>query len=534
MVFNKKLILPLFLLLACFAYAQQKGVFTQKQSDYIACAKEKLFILYNFLDPAVPMDKKTISSTVCAKGKDIMIAPPQWLVDDLPTMEGRMLWQIPGASGVNQNLSEADMWRRAIHATYEVIALAEKINEGSAYTPQEIIEMFGVIRTNFLMDLDRINANLPAFSMRDSMRGRGRSWAATLKLISSEMDSIAESFVSPSYQWRDKFRKSVIGIAVLSGNMYNDVMKNRPLMMPEEAKLTRVNIALISFLMVAGAFAVFFSVYKIISDKNDEINTAIGKYMQKSSAWAEDYSRQFININVKYIVVGTLGAFALLGLVFGLLAGGLIGSIMMIICLITGLYVAKSMPGTMLGILKRRRGERINGQLMDALILLSNSLKSGMDIVQGFEMVSHDLRPPISEEFALVIKNYQLGTPFERALEGMEERVDSRLLSYMVKAIVLQRQVGGNLTKIFERIVENIREESKLEDKLQAMTAQQRIQALVVGIMPWVMVGVMFVFQPDTMINFYTKPVGIVVLFFCIFWIGLGIKMVNKLGEIKV
>ena len=116
----------------------------------------------------------------------------------------------------------------------------------------------------------------------------------------------------------------------------------------------------------------------------------------------------------------------------------------------------------------------------------------------------------------------------------MEERVDSRLLSYMVKAIVLQRQVGGNLTKIFERIVENIREESKLEEKLQAMTAQQRIQAIVVGIMPWIMVGVMFIFQPDTMINFYTTPIGIVVLLFCIIWIFIGIKAVNKLGEIKV
>ena len=149
-------------------------------------------------------------------------------------------------------------------------------------------------------------------------------------------------------------------------------------------------------------------------------------------------------------------------------------------------------------------------------------------------MVSRDLRPPISVEFSLVIKNYKLGSPFEKALEGMEDRVDSRLLSYMVKAIVLQRQVGGNLTKIFERIVENIREESKLEEKLQAMTAQQRIQAIVVGVMPWVMVGIMFVFQPDIMVSFYTSMVGIIVLVFCIVWIGIGIQLVNKLGEIKV
>jgi tight adherence protein B len=386
------------------------------------------------------------------------------------------------------------------------------------------------------MDLDRINAALPGYNMKNGMRGRARSVAATLKLINSEMYSVSESFVSPSGQWRDKFRKAVIGIAVLSGNMYNEITKSPQPVMPGEEERGRLNTILISILMAFGAFAAFFSVYKIVSDKNDEINDAFTKYMQKSSAWAEDYSRQFIAVNVKYLVLGTLGVCCLVGLFFGLVVGGLLGAVMFAICFVIGLYAGLKMPGLMLGILKRRRGEKINGQLMDALILLSNSLKSGMDIVQGFDMVSRDLRPPISEEFALVIKNYQLGTPFETALEGMEERVESRLLSYMVKAIVLQRQVGGNLTKIFERIVENIREESKLEDKLQAMTAQQRIQALVVGIMPWIMVGVMFVFQPDTMLAFYnpTNPVGMIVLFFCIIWIGLGIKMVNKLGEIKV
>lgn len=519
-------------------YAQiQRDVFTPKQSQYISCAKEKLFILYNFLDTTVPIEKKTVVATVCSQGKEVQISPPQWFIDDWPVMEGRKLWEITNAAtGRKEYLSEAEMWRRAIHATYEVIALAERINEGSAYTQQEVVEMFGVIRTNLMMDLDRLNVN-PAiinFNMRDSMRGRGRSWLATLKLINSEMDSIAESFVSPASQWKDKFRKSVIGIAVLSGNMYYDVMKAPHPLMPTEVKIQRPNLILISVLMFLGALAVFFSAYQFISDRNDEINTAVARYMQRSAAWADDYSRQFLNINVKFLVLGTLGAFTLLGLLFALVVGGLMSVVMFLLCFGLGLYVSMQMPRLMLDILKRRRGEKINGQLMDALILLSNSLKSGMDIVQGFDMVSRDLRPPISEEFALVIKNYQLGTPFERALEGMEERVESRLLSYMVKAIVLQRQVGGNLTKIFERIVENIREESKLEDKLQAMTAQQRIQALVVGIMPWVMVGVMFVFQPDTMINFYTKPVGIIVLFFCIFWIGCGIKMVNKLGEIKV
>jgi tight adherence protein B len=104
----------------------------------------------------------------------------------------------------------------------------------------------------------------------------------------------------------------------------------------------------------------------------------------------------------------------------------------------------------------------------------------------------------------------------------------------MIKAVVIQRQVGGNLTKIFDRILENIREENKLAEKTKAMTAQQRIQAIVVGIMPWVMFLIMFAFQPGPMKEFYFTPLGVCVLLFCTIWITIGMKIVNKLGDVQV
>jgi tight adherence protein B len=171
---------------------------------------------------------------------------------------------------------------------------------------------------------------------------------------------------------------------------------------------------------------------------------------------------------------------------------------------------------------------------MDAMILMSNGLKSGMDLIRTLELVRDDCLPPISEEFGLCIKNYNLGTSIEKALEGVEERVQSRLLSYMIKAVVIQRSVGGNLTKIFDRIVENIREESKLVEKTAAMTAQQRIQAIVVGVMPWIMLVIMFAFQPGPMKEFYFSGIGVFTLLFCTVWISIGMKIVNKLGEINV
>ena len=168
------------------------------------------------------------------------------------------------------------------------------------------------------------------------------------------------------------------------------------------------------------------------------------------------------------------------------------------------------------------------------MILMSNALKSGLDIVQGFELVQRDLVPPISEEFGLVLKNYQLGTPFEKALLGMEERIASRLLSYLIKAVIIQRSVGGNLTKIFDRIVENIRDEGKLEQKAQSLTAQQRIQAIVVGIMPWAMLTLMWFFQPDVMSAYYFSFLGVVTIGFCVVWMSIGMGIVRKLADIQV
>jgi len=508
-------------------FAQQ--VLTAKQTDFLKCAREKNYAVYNFFNVEKPLEQRAFMPSACGKVKN-PIPVPSWLEKDLPEMSKNITWQQSSSSGT-QFFSEAQMWQKAFGMVQEFLDLAANINEGTAYTAQEIMEKFSMIRTRFIITLDII-ASEPSFY--ESMGGRGRQIIGTLELISDEMVSVGESFVVSPKQWQSKFRKSIMGVAVLSNSIYSTIMMKQPLAVAPSRFEKPKNEFFIIFLTMVGTLLVFVAVLIFMTGQNDAINNAIDRYLQKTAIWVDDYNRQFIRINIKYMVIGTVAVFTLMGTLLLVSIGGFMGFFFLIIFFALGLNVGLKMPGILLNLLKKRRGQKINKQLMDALILLSNSLKSGMDIVQGFEMVSKDLRPPISEEFALVIKNYSLGTPFERALEMMEERVDSRLLSYMVKAIVLQRQVGGNLTKIFERIVENIREESKLEEKLQAMTAQQRIQSIVVAVMPWIMVSVMFMFQPDTMINFYTQPTGLIILVFCVFWIGIGMKAVNKLGEIKV
>ena len=108
------------------------------------------------------------------------------------------------------------------------------------------------------------------------------------------------------------------------------------------------------------------------------------------------------------------------------MVGGFFGVFVFLMVVLMGAFVSIRMPAAVLDALKKSRGKRVNKQLMDSLILLSNSLRSGMDIVQGFELVSKDMLPPIADEFGLVVKNYQLGTPFEKALDGLSDRVSAR------------------------------------------------------------------------------------------------------------
>jgi tight adherence protein B len=357
----------------------------------------------------------------------------------------------------------------------------------------------------------------------DSLGGRGRAVLGDFQLILKEMNTLLDALSSQDAQ---QYTEAVMAIGALTNDAYQ-VLHEAPRGYEPPGQAPPMQSGVPLALKLVGTMLIFASLWSLGTINEAKIATEMDAYFERSKVWAHEFNRQFVQIKVQYLVIIPSATGALLGLitlnVFGF-----------ILFTAAGVYVGLNTPKWALTFIRIRRGKRVEAQLMDAMILLSNALKSGLDIVQGFELVSRDLVPPISEEFGLVIKNYSLGTPFERALEGMEERVASRLLSYVIKAVVIQRSVGGNLTKIFDRIVDNIREEGKLEEKMQSLTAQQRIQSIVVGVMPWLMVGLMFIFQYDTMSKYYFSPLGVLTILFCMVWMSIGMGIVKKLSDVQV
>ena len=525
--------------------------FSPAEKQRLDCAMFRMGVLANYFNVNMPADQK-VAKYPKSCGADLIgktVKVPDWFPKELEDMEKLKVVYVEG----DGTLSEATLWYRTISNVYAFLDRAKNsLDPRQPIVYAQLSRGFVGNRINLVANLDRLNKELVrgpnVYSMKDSMQGRGRSMLATLEFMNREFYSTIESFTSPDSQKEEKYRQSVMAVVVLANELWSE-FRGSPLPaitpdMPQYKELEAARMKqyqtseqerLFGFLLkLLGAVILAVAVYLFLAVKRDDLNDAWARYREKSMVWAEDFNRQFLTIDVKYIVFGTVAVFAVLGLLFGLMVGGFSGILFFLIAVAIGAYLGIRMPAVVLEKLKKSRGAKINNQLMDALILLSNSLRSGMDIVQGFELVSHDLRPPIADEFGLVVKNYRLGTPFEKALEGLDERVASRMLSYTIKAIIIQRQVGGNLTVIFSRLVENIREESKLEQKLDAMTAQQKIQSIVVGIMPVLMLGVMFMFRPDEMIAFYTTPVGLFILLFCFIWIMIGMKLVNKLGEVRV
>ena len=511
-----------------------------RDKKQIQCAQFKMEVLARFFDVSRTADQNKFAyPDVCGsglEGKEITM--PQWFPEDLKRMEDVKVIYIEGEG----TLSEATLWYRTFSNIYAFLARANNaLDPNQPIVLPELSRGYVSNRISLMANLDHLNKDLTrgsvVYSMKDSMQGRARAMLATLEVMNREFYSTVESFTSAASQKDDKYRQSVMAVVTLSNQLWHEFFSAPiPMELPKEElfRVTEGERLFNALLLVLGMACVGFMVYFLLKNNETYVQQRWEEYTKKSTAWAEDFNRQFLTIDVRYIVFGTVGIFAAFGLFLGVSTGGFGGVFLFFLVLAAGVMISVRIPPIVLDTLKKSRGRKINAQLMDSLILLSNSLRSGMDIVQGFELVSHDMQPPISDEFGLVIKNYQLGTPFEKALEGLDERVESRMLSYTIKAIIIQRQVGGNLTVIFSRLVENIREESKLEEKLDAMTAQQKIQSIVVGIMPVIMLGVMFMFRPDEMLAFYTTPVGLIVLFGCMVWILIGMKLIQKMGEVKV
>ena len=193
-----------------------------------------------------------------------------------------------------------------------------------------------------------------------------------------------------------------------------------------------------------------------------------------------------------------------------------------------------SLPWLWLYNKRATRLKRFAAQLPDAMELVARALRAGHSLAAGMHVVAEEMPSPISKEFGRVYEEQNLGIPLEEALKGMCDRVPNLDLRFFVTSVAIQRQTGGDLAEILDRIGHVIRERFKILGQVKALTAEGRLSGVVLISMPIGLFFLMLWMKPDYIRLLWTDPLGVKMSIAAVILVLIGSYAIKKIVDIKV
>jgi tight adherence protein B len=204
-------------------------------------------------------------------------------------------------------------------------------------------------------------------------------------------------------------------------------------------------------------------------------------------------------------------------------------TILPLTCLLMG-----SVPLCWLLFRRKRRLKAFSAQLPDALEMIARTLRSGQSLAFGFNMVSTEMPPPLGKEFGRVFEEQNLGIALDDSLRDLTERIPNLDLRFFVTALILQRQTGGDLAEILDKIGELIRDRFRIWGQIQALTGEGRLSGVVLLALPFVLLVVVYKLNPDYIMVLFRDPMGTKMLVAAAILQVLGALWIRKIVNIKV
>ncbi len=226
----------------------------------------------------------------------------------------------------------------------------------------------------------------------------------------------------------------------------------------------------------------------------------------------------------EYVVLAS--CVSLFGFAVGLLATGLIGALVLAALVAVGFRLA-------LGFLARRRKARFADQLVDTLQLLSGSLRAGYGMLQAVDAVAREADSPTAEEFQRLVIETRLGRSVSDALHALAERVGNEDFEWVVQAVDINREVGGDLTEVLDRVAETIRERDQIRRQVKALSAEGRISAVILVGLPIGMVLFIRAVNPEYLGELTGSPVGVLMILIGAVLLVLGGIWLRKIVQVR-
>lgn len=215
------------------------------------------------------------------------------------------------------------------------------------------------------------------------------------------------------------------------------------------------------------------------------------------------------------------------GLFFLIISGNLIIGL---VAAVLGWYL----PRLVLRAAITRRVNKFNSQIGDALVIMSNSLRSGFSFLQSMDMVRKEMADPIAKEFGAALQEMNWGSSAEEALTNMSARINSSDFELVVTAVLIQRQVGGNLAEVLDNIANTIRERVRIKGEIKTLTAQGRMSGIVIGLLPFLLTLAIFSMNPEYITPLFSNKLGLIMVSMALISQIIGISLIRKIVNIPV
>lgn len=184
--------------------------------------------------------------------------------------------------------------------------------------------------------------------------------------------------------------------------------------------------------------------------------------------------------------------------------------------------------------LQKRRRKKFIQQLPDGLNMICASMRSGSSLINAIEAMVQEAEAPISQEFSLFLREQRLGVDFMEALDNMVERMPEQDFKLVVSGMQISKEIGGNLAETLERLGETLRKKIEMEGKIDSLTAQGRIQGIVMTCLPIFLGYVLYHTEPVHMSRLFTEPMGWIVIAGSSVMLYIGYFFIQKIVNIDV
>ncbi len=230
-------------------------------------------------------------------------------------------------------------------------------------------------------------------------------------------------------------------------------------------------------------------------------------------------SGQLLTLNAALVIVAGLLGYLVTGSLFGVA-----------VCCAVSLLI----PRALFHVFRTRRGQRLREQMPDACMLIAGSLRAGASLPTALQQMVAETRAPISQEFDLFLREQRLGVQFEAALDSWERRVATEEAALFSCALKVARDTGGNLAETLELLSQTLRQKLTIEGKIRALTAQGKLQGIIVALLPFFVMFWLFKLEPEAMSLLFNSALGWAVVAFIVVMEVIGALLIRKIVRIDV